>query len=138
MQVRQEARGAVFALCGELDFDSTVQVDEAGAAELTRGRGAGPVVVDCADLTFCDSSGISSLLRLFQGLEAQERTLRLAAVPDSVGRVFSLTGLDQVFSLHTDVAEALEAEALDADRGGRDMVTADNDGKTHPMDRQST
>ncbi|MFE5393469.1 STAS domain-containing protein [Streptomyces sp. NPDC056568] len=109
MQVTQEPRGAVFVLRGELDFESVVQLHEAGEKELARGRGAGSVVADCSALAFCDSSGIGALLRLFQGLAAQGRVLRLAAVPDPVARLFSLTGLDQIFAVHADADQALAA-----------------------------
>ncbi|MEU6814368.1 STAS domain-containing protein [Streptomyces sp. NPDC046860] len=109
VDVRQHAPGVLFVLCGELDFDSVVQLHEAADDELGRPEATLPVVVDCAALTFCDSSGISGLLRLYQRLSARGRTLRLAAVPASVSRLFTLTGLDQLFSVHLDAAEALAA-----------------------------
>ncbi|MFF9049359.1 STAS domain-containing protein [Streptomyces parvulus] len=108
MDVRTHARGVVFTLRGELDFDSVVQLHEATAEELGR-AGKSPVVADCAGLAFCDSSGIGGLLRLYQRLSAQDRALRLAAVPASVARLFALTGLDQIFSVHPDVDHALGA-----------------------------
>lgn len=132
VQVTHEARGAVFALRGELDFESMVQLDEAGERELARGRGAGAVVADCSRLTFCDSSGIGSLLRLFQQLSAQGRVLRLAAVPDAVARIFALTGLDQIFAVHADADQAL---ATGTDGYGR--VAADLDNGLQSRERQS-
>ncbi|MGW3313664.1 STAS domain-containing protein [Streptomyces sp. NPDC001073] len=131
VRVTQEERGTVFALCGELDFDSMVQLDEAGERELAKGPGAGPVVADCTRLTFCDSSGISAFLRLFQQLAAQDRVLRLAAVPASVARVFSVTGLDRVFIVHADAVEALEGGGR-----GRGIVTPGTDGEAQPKERQ--
>ncbi|MFI8962751.1 STAS domain-containing protein [Streptomyces sp. NPDC053493] len=107
VEVRQEARGTVMALRGELDFDSAVQLDEAGHGVLEPGRRKEPVVVDMAGLTFCDSSGISALLRLYQQLSTQERRLLLAAVPRTVLRLFTLTGLDQIFPVHPDAHAAL-------------------------------
>ncbi|MFD3557573.1 STAS domain-containing protein [Streptomyces goshikiensis] len=133
VQVTQEARGAVFALRGELDFDSMVQLHEAGEEELARGRGAGTVVGDCTRLTFCDSSGIGALLRLFHQLAAQGRVLRLAALPPSVARLFSVTGLDQVFSVYADADQALAAGT-----SGHDRVTADTDRAASPTERQNT
>ncbi|MFD3441893.1 STAS domain-containing protein [Streptomyces sp. NPDC058685] len=127
VDVSHDGRGVVFGLRGELDFDSTVQLHEAGEKELVRGRDAGPVVADCSALTFCDSSGISALLRLFRQLAEQDRVLRLAAVPDSVARLFALTGLDRVFAVHGDVSEALAADA-----GRRDMVAAGADDSAQP------
>ncbi|MFD4789711.1 STAS domain-containing protein [Streptomyces sp. NPDC058459] len=120
MEVRQHALGVLFVLSGELDFDSVVQLHEAADDELARSKGSLPVVVDCAALTFCDSSGISALLRLYQRLTAEQRALRLAAVPASVSRLFNLTGLDQLFSVHMDAAEALAAGSH-----GRGDVEAD-------------
>ncbi|MFF3019404.1 STAS domain-containing protein [Streptomyces sp. NPDC057939] len=133
VQVTRQARGAVFALRGELDFDSVVQLHEAGDDEVARGAGEGPVVVDCAGLAFCDSSGIGALLRLFHQLAAQDRALRLAAVPTSVARLFSITGLDRVFSVYTDAEQALAAGT-----GGHDRMAADTNGTAQPMERRNT
>ncbi|MGW4275179.1 STAS domain-containing protein [Streptomyces seoulensis] len=130
VQVRQEALGSVFTLRGDLDFESMVQLQEAGEREVVRGRAAGPVVVDCSGLAFCDSSGINALVRLFRQLDAQDRVLRLAAVPDSVARLLSLTGLDQVFAVHDDAEHALNAETE-----RRDIVAADRDGAVQERQR---
>ncbi|MFF4324075.1 STAS domain-containing protein [Streptomyces sp. NPDC001568] len=101
VEVRHDAAAVVFTLRGDLDFDSVVQLREAGDNELGGGSAAGPeagpVVVDCTALTFCDSSGIGELVRLHQQLAAQGRVLRLNRVPDRIARLFSLTGLDQIF-----------------------------------------
>lgn len=126
VDVRTQARGVVFTLRGELDFDSVVQLHEATERELERTEKP-PVVADCAGLAFCDSSGIGGLLRLYQRLSAQGRTLRLAAVPASVARLFALTGLDQLFSVHADVDEALGTDtagqaATDATDGGQGAI----------------
>lgn len=131
VQVTHQGRSAVFTLRGDLDFDSMVQLQEAADKELARGRGAGAVVADCGRLTFCDSSGIGVLVRLWQDLATQERALRLAAVPSTVIRLFSLTGLDQVFSVHADVEQAL---AVDTDHGA--IVDADLNGPAQPKERQ--
>ncbi|MGW8485580.1 STAS domain-containing protein [Streptomyces sp. NPDC055886] len=114
VQVTHRVRGAVLALRGELDFDSMVQLQEAGDRELARGRDAGVVVADCARLTFCDSSGIGALVRIWQGLGAQGRPLRLVNIPGSLARLFSLTGLDQIFPGYADVEQAL---AVDTGQG---------------------
>ncbi|MFD6417077.1 STAS domain-containing protein [Streptomyces sp. NPDC060194] len=110
VEVERDARGAVLALRGELDFDSVVQLNEAGAAEVAR-ESSGPVVVDCSALAFCDSSGIGAVLRLYQGLAGRGRELRLASVPPRAARLFSLTGLDQLFTLYEDADAALAAGA---------------------------
>lgn len=60
-------------------------------------------------LNFCDSSGISGLIRIYQRLSAHGGVLRLGAVPGSVARVFELTGLDQVIAVFATAQEALAA-----------------------------
>ncbi|NEC65315.1 STAS domain-containing protein [Streptomyces sp. SID9727] len=107
VDVRRDTRGVVFALHGDLDFHSVVQLYEAEESELTGEQEAGAVVVDCARLTYCDSTGISALLKLHNQLSARGRVLCLAAVPAFLDRLFMLTGLNQVFCLNTDTEDAL-------------------------------
>ncbi|WP_051804261.1 STAS domain-containing protein [Streptomyces griseus] len=109
VDVGQEERGTILVLRGELDFDSAVQLDAAGLRDAGAGTATGPVVADLAALTFCDSSGISALLRLHRDLSARSRPFLLAAVPHTVQRLFALTGLDQIFTVHADAHEALAA-----------------------------
>ncbi|WP_435190751.1 STAS domain-containing protein [Streptomyces sp. bgisy126] len=113
VDVRRDTRGVVFALRGDLDFHSAVQLYEAGDRELATGRETGAVVVDCTHLTYCDSTGITALLKMYNQLSAQSRVLRLAAVPAFLDRLFALTGLNQIFSLYADTDEALAAHAAD-------------------------
>ncbi|MET9925332.1 MULTISPECIES: STAS domain-containing protein [unclassified Streptomyces] len=109
VDVRRDTRGVVFTLRGDLDFHSVVQLYEAGEEELGTGGETGAVVVDCAHLTYCDSTGISALLKLYHQMSAQDGVLCLASVTDNLNRLFELTGLNQVFCLHTDAEEALNA-----------------------------
>ncbi|MFC8586279.1 STAS domain-containing protein [Streptomyces sp. NPDC057217] len=111
VDVRRDTRGVVFVLRGDLDFHSAVQLYEAGDRELGTEGEAGAVVIDCSHLTYCDSTGITALLKLYNQLSAQSGSLRLASVPAFLDRLFTLTGLDQIFSLHADVDEALAAHA---------------------------
>ncbi|MER5948473.1 STAS domain-containing protein [Streptomyces sp. NPDC001904] len=110
VEARQVGHSVVLALRGDLDYDSAAQLHEAREKVLMPGRGGGPVVIDCAGLLFCDSSGVSAFIRLHRQLASQERALRLASVPSKVSRLFELTGLDQVFSVHTDVRGALAGD----------------------------
>ena len=120
VDVRQEARGTVLVLRGELDFDSAVQLDEAGEHAGVSGgaEGVGAVVVDLTALSFCDSSGISALLRLYRRLSARQQPLLLAAVPRPTLRLLTLTGLDRVFSIHPDVEAALGARPAAGPQAG--------------------
>ncbi|MFJ4872946.1 STAS domain-containing protein [Streptomyces sp. NPDC088757] len=113
VDVRRDTRGVVFVLRGDLDFHSAVQLYEAGDRELGTAGDTGAVVIDCSHLTYCDSTGITALLKLYNQLSGQSRVLRLAAVPTFLDRLFTLTGLNQIFSLYADADEALAAHAAD-------------------------
>jgi len=109
VDARSVGLACVLALRGELDFHSAVQLGEAADTVLT---GPGPlplVVIDCTALTFCDSSGISGLIGIYQQLSGRGGVLRLAAVPTSVARIFRLTGLDEVIAVHDTAHDALDA-----------------------------
>ncbi|WP_093703127.1 STAS domain-containing protein [Streptomyces sp. 2131.1] len=97
----------IFTLHGDLDFHSVVQLYEAEDKELSGEQEAGAVVVDCSRLTYCDSTGISALLKLHSQLSARGGVLCLSAVPAFLDRLFALTGLNQVFCLKTDTEDAL-------------------------------
>ncbi|MFJ2740725.1 STAS domain-containing protein [Streptomyces sp. NPDC087440] len=99
---------------GELDFESVVQFQEAAATVLADGPVPRLVVVDCAGLEFCDSSGISELVRFYLRLTEAGSRLRMAAVPTSVGRVFELTGLDRAITLYDDAEAALADVSTEA------------------------
>ncbi|MFH9613556.1 STAS domain-containing protein [Streptomyces pratensis] len=107
VHVRPVERAVVVQLRGELDFESVVQLHEAAEAATAAQPGPELVVVDCTVLSFCDSSGIGSFIRLHQRVSANGGRLRLAAAPAPLARVLSLTGLDAVIAVHPDAEDAL-------------------------------
>ncbi|MEV7729651.1 STAS domain-containing protein [Streptomyces sp. NPDC087917] len=107
VKVRPTPRASVFVLWGDLDFGSAVQLQDAADAVLAGPHSAMPVVIDCSDLAFCDSSGIGVMVRIHQRLSACGGVLRLATVPGSVARVLRLTGLDQAIAVFATAQEAL-------------------------------
>jgi anti-anti-sigma regulatory factor len=123
VEVRTQQQVTVLALTGELDHDSAPllreRFDEVFDAAATRrqaapGSPAGPsssgiVVVDCADLGFCDSTGLNVLLTARLRAEEVGLGIRLAALRGHVVRMFEVTGVGGVFSIHPDLADALAA-----------------------------
>ncbi|MFD3546523.1 STAS domain-containing protein [Streptomyces sp. NPDC058655] len=110
VDVKRTEQSCVFALRGELDFDSAVQLQEAADLVLTGPQQPRLVVVDCTALAFCDSSGIGGLVKIYQRLSAHGGALRIAAVPGSVARVLALTGLDRAIPVHPTAESALSAD----------------------------
>jgi anti-sigma B factor antagonist len=118
VDVRPSGPAWVLVLRGELDFHSAVQLREAADTVLA---GQPPlVVIDCAALDYCDSTGITGLIRIHQRLSACGGALRLAAVPGSVARIFALTGLADVIAVHRTASDALSAADGTEERHGQD------------------
>ncbi|MDX2293538.1 MULTISPECIES: STAS domain-containing protein [Streptomyces] len=104
----RSARGSdtvVVVPLGELDHDTVEPLRIA----LEKHEDAGRIVVDCAGLDFCDSTGLNLLLRArSRALDAGAR-LDLAGLRPPVDRMFDITGARHVFQVYADVDAALAA-----------------------------
>ncbi|GGS73510.1 anti-sigma factor antagonist [Planobispora rosea] len=81
------------------------------------------LIVDLADLTFCDSVGLSELVRALKRSEAGGTRLILTGVGDLMTRVLTITGLRKVFEIHPSTADALRASAGPEDRRGNESLS---------------
>ncbi len=96
-RARPWARGTVLVLHGELDLDSVAGLREALDHAL-----AAPgtvVLIDCGDLAFCDSTGLSELLDAAVRAREQGSRIELARPRPVVRRVLELTGATDAFAL---------------------------------------
>jgi anti-sigma B factor antagonist len=100
--------GPVLRVAGELDYE------QSGALREQIGRlvlGPGQIlVIDLADLAFCDSTGISVLLAARQHAQAAGADTVLAAVPADTLRILGVAGLDRVFTIRPGSANAAPDE----------------------------
>lgn len=90
------------------------EIDLANADHLREAlESAGPedatVVVDMSANRFCDSSGISVLVRAHKRAQAAGGEIRLVMGAGTMRRVFKVTGLDRVFRIFDSLAEAVAA-----------------------------
>jgi anti-sigma B factor antagonist len=92
----EEGAPAVAALEGELDIASASTFGAAVERLLTAGH---DVVVDMADLRFCDSSGFAALIRARNVAHEHHRTLALRHLQPHVAKTMALVGLDKVFTV---------------------------------------
>ncbi|KRD17286.1 MULTISPECIES: STAS domain-containing protein [unclassified Streptomyces] len=113
VEVRQEGSSAVVTPAGELDHHTADLLRE--PLDDCLSRGLSRLVVDCARLEFCDSTGLNVLLGARLKAEAAGGGVHLAGMQPVVARVFEITGADAVFTVH-DTVEA----ALADDGDGRD------------------
>ena len=64
------------------------------------------VVVDMKKVEFVDSSGLGAIVAAMKQIGA-ERKLELAALSPTVDKVFRLTRMDTVFTIHADAGAAI-------------------------------
>ncbi|MCX5327856.1 STAS domain-containing protein [Streptomyces sp. NBC_00140] len=67
------------------------------------------IILDLTQVTFCDSSGLNTLLDLRLQAEQENTVLFLARVPATLRRVLEITGSDQVLRVYDTVTDAQAA-----------------------------
>ena len=99
-----EGRWSVLEVGGEIDLATAPQLREA-VLDLIQ-NGSHLVVVDLRGVEFMDSTGLGVLVGALKRLREQEGDLALVCTEGPVLKILALTGLDRVFPIHRDVAEA--------------------------------
>jgi anti-sigma B factor antagonist len=99
---------ALVSARGELDIGNTEQLEEC-LAKLA-GRHA-TVMLDLRELTFMDSTGLRVMVSADARARDDSRRLAVVQGPESVHRVFRITGLDD----HLEMVATPEAAVRDGD-----------------------
>ncbi|MFE1409999.1 STAS domain-containing protein [Streptomyces sp. NPDC058746] len=95
----------VLTLVGELDHDTAQPLREAlGAVQAEDGE---RLLVDFSGVAFCDSTGLNVLLQGRQEAERAGTTIEVVGLRRPVERMFRITGVDEIFTVHADVTAAL-------------------------------
>ena len=103
-QIRSEGETTIVALSGDVDLDNSPQVRN---VLLESVGGKREVLVEMSADSNIDSSGIASLVEAYQSARRASTLFALVAVSESAMRVLELARLDQVFSIHASVSDAL-------------------------------
>jgi anti-sigma B factor antagonist len=98
-------RVAIVTLPAEVDVSNVDQIRQ----ELTTvvGQDASLVIGDMTATTFCDSAGVTALVRAVRQANASGVGLRVAASASAVTRVLAITGVDRLIAIYPSVAAAL-------------------------------
>jgi anti-anti-sigma factor len=94
---------------GDLDLATAPELASLGLALIA--GGASDVIVDAQRLTFCDSSGLSALVRIANAFEAGAGRLAIAGPTPMVRRVLEMSGLVDAFVVTDSVPAARAALA---------------------------
>ena len=96
---------AVVTLPTEIDVTNADAVREELLGVLSQGSVL--LIADLSKTTFCDSAGVSALVRTFRRAAASGSAMRLVANTPAVQRVLSITGVDRLLDTFTSVAASL-------------------------------
>lgn len=111
MELAVETRGEVTVVRpAEARLDALVAVMFKDRMKSAVEGAAARVVLDLSGVGFLDSSGLGAVVAVQRFLRAGQR-LELAAMTPTVARVFRLTRMDQIFTIHGEVGDALRATA---------------------------
>jgi anti-sigma B factor antagonist len=91
-----DAQGVILALAGELDLDTTPELDHQ-LREIARAN-PGRVLIDLGALEFMDSTGLGSIVRAQRSAESNGHRLTLRRGQNQVQRLFELTGVLERFT----------------------------------------
>jgi anti-sigma B factor antagonist len=97
---------SLLALTGELDYTNAerLQYDLQEAI----GPGARDLVIDLADLSFCDSTGIQVFLTIRKITQNRGGSIALTSLQPRLEKLFHLTGLASAFGIQPTVTDAVE------------------------------
>lgn len=92
LELRVE-EGGVVRVQGRLD------AAESDAALAALEKLSGPMTLDCTQLEYISSAGISVIMQTWKRLHAQGSTLRMTGMTPRVRNVFAYAGLDKVLDI---------------------------------------
>jgi anti-sigma B factor antagonist len=104
-RIRWSDRTAIVDVAGEIDLNTSnaFQQELLGVLDKSPTR----IVVNLSGVSYMDSSGVASLVKLLSRVRRSSVALRLYGLTDRVRGVFEITRLDSVFDIFGTEEEAL-------------------------------
>jgi anti-sigma B factor antagonist len=97
----------VISLAGEVDLYTAPEFKQQLLDAIS--QGAREVIVDLSNTTFIDSTTLGVLVGGVKRLRPNDGQLSLVCSDRNITKIFEITGLDRVFTIHGTREEALEA-----------------------------
>jgi len=116
---------AVVTLPAEIDVTNAGPAGEELLTALN--QGAALLIADMSTTRFCDSAGVSAMVRVFRQAAASGRAMRMVVSTSAVQRVLSITGFDRLVDVFPSVAMSL-AGAPGQPQPDSAIAGADTDG----------
>lgn len=109
-RVRELQGIPVVELEGEVDLSTSAQFKETVYQLIDSGRR--DIVIDLDGLDFMDSTGLGVLVAVLKRTSMEGGRVRLVCSKRSIMKVFSITGLDKVFTIYDNLQRCLDDQAL--------------------------
>lgn len=103
--VRRDSGTTVVVLTGEVDLHHVPEVHAVILRECAEKPAR--LVIDLAEVTYMDSSGVGVLVHAYQKMNALQGKLRLVGMQPRVRSVFEITRLDRYFTICSTLEEAM-------------------------------
>lgn len=106
--IRTEKDGSTctVTLEGEVDVYTAPQLKDALVTLI--GEGCTDLIIDLQNVGFIDSSGLGVLVSALRRARERDGAVRIVCTRENVLKIFRITGLDKVFPIFADAAEARE------------------------------
>lgn len=104
IQTDRQNSVCTMTLEGEVDVYTAPRLKEELIAVI--GDGCVNVIVDMERVGFIDSSGLGVLVSALRRARERDGVVRVVCTRDNILKIFRITGLDKVFPIFSDSAEA--------------------------------
>ncbi len=105
LQTREESGRTVVAVGGEIDVYTAPKLRDKISEVVAAGRHE--LVVDLEQVEFLDSTGLGVLVGGLKKVRAEDGSLSLVCSQERLLKIFRITGLAKVFTIHGSVEDAL-------------------------------
>ena len=106
LDVSEQNGFTVLAVRGEVDVYTAPRLREKLVELVTQGKHQ--IVVDLEGVEFLDSTGLGVLVGGLKRVRSHEGDLALVCTQHRILKVFEITGLTKVFSIHDSVEDAVK------------------------------
>ncbi|ADO76575.1 STAS domain-containing protein [Halanaerobium praevalens] len=107
LKISLEANKAVIKFEGEVNFENSNQLKEKVKAELITNEEVDVLIIDLAQVSYLDSSGVGLLLSLFKFMQKRDGSLKVVNPNAKLKRVFDVTKMREIIPVFTDLDKAL-------------------------------
>lgn len=85
------------SISGEMDINSYSEVKEELNSMVE--KDAVDIEIDCANLSYIDSTGIGVLIGILKKLKKYDKKIFIINTKENIRRLFNITGLDKIFDI---------------------------------------